>query len=178
MADGVRRVVTGHSIDGTAMVLSDELIASVSRQVGAGITGSEIWSTAEMPVSNSADALSSQLEGFVKRFNAYNYVGNGEGTAFRITTFAPGHARFTHRTESLDYAIVLSGSIDMELDDGNVVSLNVGDVVVQRGTTHTWLNKRAVPAVMAFILIDAKAVVINGQSFSTFYPDASDLRAR
>ena len=51
---------------------------------------------------------------------------------------AHGLARFTHRTETVDYAILLSGEIDLELENGEVVHLKPGDVVVQRGTTHTW----------------------------------------
>ena len=67
----------------------------------------------------------------------------------RITEFAPGHGRFPHRTETVDYAILLSGEIDLELDSDEVVHLKPGDVVVQRGTMHTWINKGTVPAVFA-----------------------------
>ena len=51
--------------------------------------------------------------------------------------------------------MVLSGEIDLEFDSGEVVHLKVGDIVVQRGTRHTWVNKGSVPAVTAFILISA-----------------------
>ena len=59
---------------------------------------------------------------------------------FRIVEYRPGVAPRNHRTESLDYAVVLSGEIDMELD-GSVVHLRAGDVLVQRGTVHNWVNR-------------------------------------
>jgi mannose-6-phosphate isomerase-like protein (cupin superfamily) len=163
----VRRVVTGHDAKGKAVVASDERITAVSRRIGANITGCEIWSTDRMPVDNSEAAGAAQRAGFVKR---YNYVGTGQGTTIRITEWAPGHARFTHRTETVDYAIVLSGEIDLELENDEVVHLKPGDVVVQRGTTHTWLNRGSVPAVTAFILIDAKPAEVNGELLRTIFP--------
>jgi uncharacterized cupin superfamily protein len=163
----VRRIVTGHDAKGKAVVASDEVLTAVSRRIGANITGCEIWSTDRMPVDNSAEADAAQRAGFVKR---YNYVGTGEGTTIRITEWAPGHARFTHRTETVDYAILLSGEIDLELDDGEVVHMKPGDVVVQRGTIHTWVNRGSVPAVTAFILIDAKPAEADGKALRTHFP--------
>jgi uncharacterized cupin superfamily protein len=166
MAMNVRRIVTGHNGAGKAVIKTDEQIAAVPR-IGAGISGAEIWSTDQMPIDNSAAADAAQRAGFVKH---NNYVGDGGGTTFRINEWAPGHARFTHRTETMDYAIVLSGEIDLELDSGEVTHLKPGDIVVQRGTIHTWVNKGSVPAVTAFILIDAKPVVVNGKEIRTVYP--------
>lgn len=163
----VRRIVTGHGANGKAVVASDEQLTAVSRRIGAGITGCEIWSTDRMPVDNSAEAGEAQRAGFVKR---YNYVGTGQGTTFRITEWAPGHGRFEHRTETVDYAILLSGEIDLEFDSGEVVHLKPGDVVVQRGTMHTWVNRGSVPAVTAFILIDAKPAEVNGEPLRTVFP--------
>jgi len=163
----VRRIVTGHDTNGKAVVASDERLTAVSRRIGANITGCEIWSTDRMPVDNSAAADAAQRAGFVKR---YNYVGTGQGTTIRITEWAPGHARFTHRTETVDYAILLSGEIDLELDNVETVHLKPGDVVVQRGTIHTWINRGSVPAVTAFILIDAKPVEVNGEELRTVFP--------
>jgi uncharacterized cupin superfamily protein len=60
-----------------------------------------------------------------------------------------------HRTESIDYAVIMSGEIDMFLDDSEV-HLKAGDVVVQRGTNHAWVNRGDEPCKIAFILIDAK----------------------
>lgn len=163
----VRRIVTGHNANGKAVVATDERLTAVSRRIGANITGCEIWSTDRMPVDNSAAAGAAQQAGFVTR---YNYVGTGQGTTFRITEWAPGHARFTHRTETVDYAILLAGEIDLELENGEVVHLKPGDVVVQRGTTHTWVNRGSVPAVTAFILIDARPAEVNGELLRTVFP--------
>jgi len=163
----VRRIVTGHDANGKAVVASEEQLTAVSRRIGANIMGCEIWSTDRMPVDNSEAAGAAQRAGFVRR---YNYVGTGQGTTFRITEWAPGHARFTHRTETVDYAILLSGEIDLELENDEVVHLKPGDVVVQRGTTHTWVNRGPVPAVTAFILIDAKPAEVNGELLRTIFP--------
>ncbi|UCF76268.1 MAG: cupin domain-containing protein [Betaproteobacteria bacterium] len=163
----VRRIVTGHDQNGKAVVASDETITAVSRGIGAKIEGCEIWSTDKMPVDNSEAAAAAQRAGFVKR---YNYVGSGQGTTFRITEWAPGHARFTHRTETVDYAILLSGEIDCELENGEVVHMKPGDIIVQRGTIHTWVNRGKVPAVTAFILIDAKPAEVNGKELRTVFP--------
>jgi quercetin dioxygenase-like cupin family protein len=67
-----------------------------------------------------------------------------------------------HRTDSIDYAVVLSGEIDMELTD-SVVHLKAGDVLVQRGTIHNWVNRGTQPCVIAFVLIDAKPVEADGK---------------
>jgi len=163
----VRRIVTGHNANGKAVVASDERLTAVSRRIGANVTGCEIWSTDSMPVDNSAAGDAAQRAGFVKR---YNYVGTGKGTVIRITEWAPGHARFTHRTETVDYAILLSGEIDLELEEGEVVHMKPGDLVVQRGTTHTWVNRGSIPAVTAFILVDANPAEVNGELLRTIFP--------
>src|SRR6202046_332986 len=100
MAMKVRRIVTGHNVSGKAIVKTDEQVIAVSR-VAAGISGCEIWSTDRMPIDNSAAADAAQRTGFVTQYNQYNYVGTGRGTTFRMNEFAPGCARFTHRTETM-----------------------------------------------------------------------------
>jgi quercetin dioxygenase-like cupin family protein len=136
--------------------------------MGANISGCEIWSTNSMPVDNSMEAEAAQRAGFVMK---YNYVGNGQGTTMRITEFAPGHAMFPHRTETMDYHTVLSGEIDVEFDSGQVVTMKQGDVIVLRGVTHCWKNKSTTrPAVVAFILIDAAAFVAGGEKRGALYP--------
>ncbi len=75
-----------------------------------------------------------------------------------------------HRTETVDYALLLSGECDLELDSGEVAHLKPGDVVVQRGTMHAWVNNGSVPCVFAFILIDAKPDSVGGQELRTHFP--------
>jgi quercetin dioxygenase-like cupin family protein len=167
MALAVRRIVTGHDAAGKAVVKTDETLRAVPRLNRPHISGCEIWSTDTMPVDNSDPAEAAQRAGFVKR---YNYVGSGQGTVIRVTEFAPGAPKFMHRTETVDYAILLSGECDLELDNGEVVHLRQGDIVVQRGTMHAWVNNGAVPAVFAFVLIDAAPAEVNGEVLRTHYP--------
>ena len=170
MALEVRRIVTGHDANGKAVVKTDERLQAVSRLGRPHIAGCEIWSTNRMPVDNTSDeAEAAQRAGFVKR---YNYVGTGQGTVIRITEFAPGAPKFMHRTETLDYAILLKGQCDLELDDGELVHLTEGDIVVQRGTMHAWVNNGSQPCVFAFVLIDADPVEAGGRKLTTHYPTA------
>ena len=165
----VRRIVTGHDDNGKAIVASDERMTGVSGRGRDYISRCEIWSTDKMPVDNSEAAAAAQRAGFVVR---HNYVGSGQGTVVRITEFAPGAPKFMHRTETVDYAILLSGECDLELDDGKTVHLKQGYIVVQRGTMHAWVNNGSVPCVFAFILIDADPVEIAGNKLTTHYPAA------
>ena len=170
MALEVRRVVTGHDASGKAIVASDERMAGTSAPNRPYISRVEIWSADKMPVDNSEGAAAeAQKKGFVVR---HNYVGSGQGTVVRITEFAPGAPKFMHRTETVDYAILLSGECDLELDDGKMVHLKQGDIVVQRGTMHAWVPTGPEPCVFAFILIDADPVEAGGQKLTTDYPTA------
>jgi quercetin dioxygenase-like cupin family protein len=148
----VRRVVTGHDKNGKAVVAIDE----VSRDVVSfrpGATVANIWSSAGFPVDNTGAADAA------KEITATTRDG---GTVFRVIEFAPGVAPRNHRTNSIDYAVVLSGEIDMEMD-GTIVTLRAGDVLVQRGTIHDWINRSDKPCVIAFVLIDARPVEHGGK---------------
>ena len=166
MALAVRRIVTGHNAQGKAIVSSDEVLEAKSRR-GGSIMGCDLWSSDKTPVDNSAAAEAAQKQGFVVR---HNYVGTGQGTVVRIVEFMPGAPKFMHRTETLDYALLLSGECDLELDDGKTVHMKAGDFVVQRGTMHAWVNTGKEPARFAFILIDADPVEAAGQKLTTHYP--------
>jgi len=85
-----------------------------------------------------------------------------DGTIFRVVEYQPGVAPRQHRTETIDYAVVLSGEIDMPLDD-SVVHLRAGDVLVQQATMHDWVNRGAVPCVIAFVLVPAKPAERDGK---------------
>ncbi|MGE0258936.1 MAG: cupin domain-containing protein [Alphaproteobacteria bacterium] len=164
----VRRIVTGHDANGKAIVASDERLSAAASPTRPGIARVEIWSTDRMPLDNSEGAAAAaQRKGFVVR---HNYVGSGQGTVIRVTEFAPGSAPFMHRTETLDYAILLKGECDLELDDGKTVSMKPGDIAVQRGTMHAWVNTGTEPCVFAFVLIDADPVEAGGQKLTTHYP--------
>lgn len=162
-----RRIVTGHNEEGKGTIVSDEVIDAVSRGMGEGINGCEIWSTESMPIDNSTTADAAQRAGYITH---YNYVGSGQGTTIRITEWAPGHAYFPHRTQTLDYSILLSGEIDVLLDSNEVVHMKAGDVIVMRGVTHCWINRSDQPAVTAFILLDAQPIETDGKTLKPLYP--------
>src|SRR6185295_1838392 len=148
----LRRIVTGHNPDGRAVVKIDEISKNlVSARPGS--TACVVWTTESFPVDNTGAAD----EGLRKTGTTLS-----NGTVFRVVEFAPGVAPRVHRTDSIDYAIVVSGEIDMELDN-SVVHLKAGDVLVQRGTIHNWVNRGSVPCVIAFVLIDAKPVEVGGK---------------
>jgi quercetin dioxygenase-like cupin family protein len=168
MTLNVRRIVTGHDSNGKAIVASDERMTGASAPARPGISRVELWSADKMPVDNSEGAAAeAQKKGFVVR---HNYVGSGQGNVCRVVEFAAGGTKFMHRTETLDYAILLSGECDLELDDGKIVHMKQGDICVQRGTMHAWVPTGPAPAVFAFILIDADPVTAGGKKLTTHYP--------
>lgn len=153
MAIKVRRVITGHDAGGRAVVKIDEISKNViSNRPGA--SACVVWTTDSIPANNSGDADA-----------ALKKVGTTlpGGTVFRVVEFSPGVSPRVHRTDSIDYAVVISGEIDMELEKGNEVHLKAGDVLVQRGTLHNWINRGKVPCVIAFALVDAKSVEAGGK---------------
>jgi mannose-6-phosphate isomerase-like protein (cupin superfamily) len=85
-----------------------------------------------------------------------------DGTIFRVVEYQPGVAPRMHRTETIDYAVVISGEIDMQLDTGTV-HLRAGDVLVQQATLHDWINRGTVACRIAFVLVPAKPADIGGK---------------
>ncbi len=170
----VRRVVVGHDTSGRAVALFDGPVVPKQRSPG-GNAVTNLWVTSEFPVdmSEAADKAATQV----------GVPPPANGTIFRIVDFPPalataaaprvdhnkvllamgidpatqGYARHanTHRTKSIDYAIVLDGEIDMLMDDSEI-KVKSGDVVVQQGTNHAWVNNSGKNCRMAFVLVDAK----------------------
>jgi len=152
MALRVRRVITGHDTKGKAIVKIDEVAKHlVTGRPGA--TACNIWTTEGFPVNNDGAEDAGQRKAGTTLPN---------GTIFRMIEFAPGVAARNHRTDSIDYITVISGEIDMELDDSSV-HLQAGDVMVQRGTIHNWINRGTTPCVLTVVLIDAKSVEAGGK---------------
>ena len=89
------------------------------------------------------------------------------GVVFRVIDYAPGVAPRRHRTQSIDFAVVLSGTITMELDDGVSVDLRGGDVLVQRGTIHNWVNRGPETCRIAFVLLGAQALRMAGGALAS-----------
>jgi mannose-6-phosphate isomerase-like protein (cupin superfamily) len=153
MTNAPRRVVTGHTPDGVSVVVSDGPVP-VSRQIPEdGVAFHEIWNTTGAPAPINA------LEDVDPTERELAVPPPERGTKIRINEFAPGFLNEAglqspvHRTESIDYGIVLEGEITLLLDDSEV-TLRAGDVVVQRGTDHAWANRGDGVAKVAFILVD------------------------
>lgn len=149
----LRRVVTGHDANGKAVVKIDEMVKNVTSS-RPGANAAVIWTTDAFPTDNDGDADGAQRK---------VPTSVDTGTVFRVVQFNPGVSPRNHRTDSIDYAVVMSGEIDMVLD-GTTVHLKAGDVLVQRGTIHNWVNTGTEPCVIAFSLIGAKPVTAGGKA--------------
>jgi len=149
----IRRVVTGHDKNNVAKALFDGVPADV-KYPGRGIVSTTLWTTSETPAE-------------IKPGEAIEDMGNREiplppvanGSRFAIVDFLPGCAAFMHRTETIDYVIILAGELDMDMDN-STVKVKAGDVLVQRGTNHAWVNRGSVPARIAIVLIDGQTLGI------------------
>jgi quercetin dioxygenase-like cupin family protein len=148
----LRRIVTGHDANGKAIVTIDEICREVVAP-RSGVSACVAWTSEGFPVDNDGDADEAARP---------TGTTHADGTVFRIIEFAPGSAERNHRTDSIDYACVLSGEIDMDIDGANV-HLRAGDVIVQRGTIHNWINRGSAPCVIAFVLIAAHPAVAGGK---------------
>ena len=165
-----RRVVTGHDASGRAVVLIDGNAPNAKLRRATGLTSTLLWVTNVSPADNSAKTDAADRE--------IGVAPPPRGSIFRVVDFPPAaeagpvdnaamlnemglsggqadprHATM-HRTRSVDYAVVITGEIDMLLDDSEV-RLRAGDVLVQRGTNHAWMNRGRESCRVAFVLIDA-----------------------
>ncbi len=141
-----RRVVTGHDASGTAVFLSDGP-PPVVREAG-GALFVELWATDAAP----APIAATEPEPAERELTV---PPGPRGTKLRINEIPPGGASPMHRTETIDYGVVLAGEVVLALSDSET-TLRVGDVVIQRGTDHRWENRGAEPARVAFILVDGE----------------------
>lgn len=154
----IRRVITGHDDDGNAIIKRDETMKSHERL--PGYQAMTVWCTREFPVNNDEDA-----------FNDAEPGPKGQRVLMRIAEMQPDarSSGILHRTETLDYAVVLSGECDMELDNGEMIrGLKEGDVVIQRGTNHGWISRGTVPVRFLFVLIDAEPVRVGDKLLGDF----------
>jgi naringenin degradation protein FdeH len=143
-----RRVVTGHDARGRSVVVADST-APRSHAV-PGATFHELWNTAASPAPIGPEEPREPTD------RPLVTPPDPFGTIVRIVDLAPRSRSPMHRTETIDYGIVLAGEVVLVLDDGNETALGAGDVVVQRGTDHAWVNPGDEPARMAFVLVDGR----------------------
>lgn len=174
----IRRVVTGHDEQGKAIVIEDGPAPFVHlNPARPDYSSTDIWRTQAMPAPIAARADEPTLgprrqlptrNGTVVRINVmppddqsidqmsaaqsqafFASLGNAAGATFG----KGGRHPMMHRTETIDYAIVIDGEVTMLLDDSEVV-LRAGDVLVQCGTNHAWVNRSGKPCTIAFVLVD------------------------
>ena len=121
-----------------------------------------VWTTATVPADNN-----DETDG--RRRDAGLTINSG--SVIRIVDMLPGGESPLHRTNSIDYGIVLSGRIELELEDGVKTMVGPGDIVVQRGTNHLWRNPSASEVCrIVFVLIQAPAYRHNGVPLSEHKP--------
>jgi quercetin dioxygenase-like cupin family protein len=149
----IRRFVTGHDAKNVAKVIMQGP-ASNAKYPSPGTVSTMIWCTDEAPADIS---IGEQVEDLGARI--LGTAPPADGTRFAVIDFPPGNQPRMHRTETIDYVIVLEGEIEMDMDE-QTVKLKAGDVMVQRGTNHAWANRSNARARVAFVLIDAKPLGI------------------
>ncbi|CCL99041.1 uncharacterized protein FIBRA_01050 [Fibroporia radiculosa] len=150
-----RRVVTGHDQDGKSCVRhKDDLVLNE----GPGFPGVWVcsaWSTSSVPTNDN----NTDLEGLSRPVEGDFGIVMHNGTNLITTDLAPGATAMMHQTTSLDYNILVSGTLVLELTDGTEVTFSTpGDVIVQRGTNHAWKNPGPTWTRWASVLVSAKPV--------------------
>jgi quercetin dioxygenase-like cupin family protein len=157
----IRRVVTGHNSDGKATVVSDKefepkLVPSGDAEFAL------LWTAPDLPVDNNDEVDGAERDAGLTLHG---------GSVIRVVDMLPGKSSPMHRTNSLDYGIVVAGELELELDNNEVVELKAGDLVVQRGTIHLWRNPSAdTTCRILFILTEATAVNVDGQPLPEIHP--------
>ncbi len=148
----IQRVVTGHDPAGRAVFKSEDV--TPTKLIPSGDASFLlIWTTETVPADNN-DETDGRLRDAGLTLN--------QGSVIRIVDMLPGKESPMHRTNSIDYGIVLKGEIELELEDGAKRTVCEGGIIIQRGTNHLWRNVTAEPTRIAFILIEAPAYVHDG----------------
>ena len=139
----VRRVVTDNDNEGKSFVKWDSEIEAITRR--PGFSSLEMWATKKLPAEVTEEDPA--------KWEMVTAIGGG--SVYRLGLFEPGVEERWHRTDSVDYAIVLSGEMWMQMDKEEVY-LKAGDVVIQRGTIHSWANHGKEPCLMLWVLVSTE----------------------
>ncbi|KAF8188268.1 hypothetical protein K438DRAFT_1594452 [Mycena galopus ATCC 62051] len=156
----VRRVVTGHTSAGKSTVITDAIQPNRFFTPGSATPMYDLHHAGESPAVIDTEISQGK---WVDEIKSHPEVFSGSGSNFRCWDFAPGEMSPLHRTVTLDYAIVFRGSVTLELEEGERVTLNEGDTVIQRGTMHTWRNETTEWAKVYFVMMAAKSIEVGGQ---------------
>ena len=169
--------ITTHDESTSQAVVHSSTQNTWSSPRGMGVEFNVVYTTSSFPAS-----LNEETDITVhKRLMSEGKLGlvNPGGTVFRIVDFGPGHQSLMHRTQSLDYGVVLEGEIYMDLDSGETKHLKKGDVAIQRGTNHAW---RVVDETkwtrMLFVLQDCQPLKVRGKRLKEDLGEAKDLLPR
>ena len=169
----VRRVVTGHDKDGRSMFLQDGHAPNVKEMASMpGLALTDLWETLDAPASNDGDAdaatrpvrLEPPSKGTILRIVEFPPDSAWRDSADAMAAFdsiGAGHAKdkhnadpMMHKTSTVDYIIVLKGEIYAIMESGETL-LKAGDILVQRGTNHSWSVRGEEPCVLAAVLVSA-----------------------
>ncbi|KAJ7649512.1 hypothetical protein DFH06DRAFT_554715 [Mycena polygramma] len=159
----VRRVVTGHTLEGKSTIVADTVQPPTSWPFESPNAKFDLHYTGSSPAVIDSEITQGK---WVDDITAHSEVISENGSMFRACEFSPGSVSPVHRTASLDYGIVAKGSVVLELEDGERVTLNEGDTIVQRATMHCWRNETKEWARMYFVAVAAKPVTINGKELT------------
>ena len=157
----VQRVVTGHDAQGRAIFKSEDV--TPTRMIPSGDASFlKIWATETVPadLNDERDGRDLPTGLTIER-----------GSVIRIVDMLPGKESPMHRTNSVDYGIILKGEIELELDDGAKRTVREGGIIIQRGTNHLWRNTTNQPCRIAFILIEAPAYLHDGKPLDEMKPE-------
>jgi hypothetical protein len=148
----VKRVICGLQAEGPSTILGIEELPDLGERAsrGLGLQVKDVWAT---------DGPSLATEDLTERPGSITEVPIG-GTRFRLVTFPGGaageNAVGMHKTETIDYGLVIEGEIDLVMEDGSEVAVFPGDCVVQLGAVHLWRRRNEKPTTVAFVMIGAE----------------------
>jgi quercetin dioxygenase-like cupin family protein len=149
----IQRVVTGHNANGRAVFKSEDV--TPTKLIPSGDASFLlVWTTETVPADNNDETDGRSRDAGLTL---------NQGSVIRVVDMLPGMASPMHRTNSVDYGIVLKGEIELELEDGAKRTVREGGIIIQRGTNHLWRNVTDAPTRIAFILIEAPAYLHDGE---------------
>ena len=147
MALNVGRILTSYDEEGRVIIGDDKVMTNVS-QLRSGNHQRLIWATDDAPAEIDGDDDPAERNMDIEL--------PARGSVFQVLELVPGKDAYMHRTDTIDYAICMSGECVMVADDGDEINMKAGDIMVQRGTWQGWANRSDKSCQIAFILIGAK----------------------